>query len=221
MPDFPTRHQSFEALKRVTIWVIVPVGAIVLGILAVAKLRDVPVTDLLRDPTATLDGAWYVGMFSTAGVALWAATAAMCLVALAAAPPAQLKRLLVAGAVVSLMLGLDDGLLLHETIKNNVGVPSMVTVGVYAVVALVLFVPLFGYISSRSDFAVLLVALVGFGISVALDFGGEAGLPTPPLAEVTEDVAKFLGIAVWAYYFGGVATGAIHRDPGSVNVEVG
>lgn len=221
MPEFPTRQQNFEALRRVTIWVVVPVGAVVVGILAVAKLREVPVTDLLRDPTATLDGAWYVGMFSTVGVALWAATAAMCLVALAAAPPPQLKRLLVAGAVVSLMLGFDDGLLLHETIKNNVGVPSMVTVGFYAVVALALFVPLSGYIASRADFVVLLVALVGFGISVALDFGGEAGLPTPPLAEVIEDVAKFLGIAVWAYYFGGVAAGAIRRDPGSDSPGIG
>jgi hypothetical protein len=103
------------------------------------------------------------------------------------------------------ILGADDAFLLHEAIKNGIGIPSPVTIGVYGVIAIVLFWRAWPYLKTRPDLAVFIVAVVLFGISVVLDGAGEAGLPTPPYSAVIEDVAKFLGLVTWVTFFAGFA----------------
>jgi hypothetical protein len=60
------------------------------------------------DPSATLDGAWYVGMVSIAGVAPWAAAAAICVLCLGAEATRGQRSLLLARAVTSLVLSQDQ-----------------------------------------------------------------------------------------------------------------
>jgi hypothetical protein len=201
------------AFKRL-LYVLLPLLALMLVTLGVAYISDVPVTDLLRDPSAVLDGPWYAGVFSTTGIALWASAGAMSLLALTAEPSKNLRSLLVASAVVSFMLGADDGYLIHETVKNEIGIPSPVTIGLYGVVAIIVFLPVWRYVLSRPDVVVIATAVALFAVSVILDVGGELGLPMPPLSSIIEDIAKFLGIATWTAYVASVARSAIREREG-------
>ena len=188
METATTTSGPWATLIRFAWRVLLPVAAFMMLALAVARLADIPVTDLLRDATAVMDGPWYAGLFSTTGVALWAAAAAMSLLALAAKPTEGLRSLLIFGGVLSLILGADDAYLLHETIKNEIGIPSIVTIGIYGLVAVALLYPARHYLRSRSDVSVFIVGIALFALSVVLDAAGEAGLPTPPLSAILEDV---------------------------------
>jgi hypothetical protein len=201
MEQIADKDDRAGAVKRLFLYVLLPVGAVLLVALGVAYLSDIPVTDLLRDPSATLDGPWYTGIFSMTGVALWASTAAMCLLTMSTGPTGAARSLLIAGAVISLILGVDDGFLIHETIKNEVGIPSPVTIGIYGIVAILLLRPAWSYLLSRSGVGVFMVAVALFAVSAVLDGAGEAGLPVPPFSGVTEDIAKFLGIVTWTTFF--------------------
>lgn len=203
--------ERMSALSRLLFRVLLPVSAVLVMILGIAYTSDVPVTDLLRDPSAVLDGEWYVGLVSIAGVALWAAAAAICLLVLGPGLDPGQRSLLLAGGVTSIILGADDAFLLHEAIKNGIGIPSPVTIGVYGVIAIVLFWRAWPYLKTRPDLAVFIVAVVLFAVSVILDAAGEADLPTPPYSAVIEDVAKFLGLVTWVAFFAGLGRDLIRR----------
>ena len=206
-----TQAEGVSPLSRLVFRILLPVTAVLVIVLGIAYTSDIPVTDLLRDPSATLDGAWYVGLVSIMGVALWAAAAAICLLSLHAASSYGERQLLIAGGATSIMLGADDAFLLHEAIKNGLGVPSPVTIAVYGVIAFVLFWRAWPYLRTRSDLSVFLVAAGLFAISVVLDGAGEANLPTPPYSAVIEDVAKFLGLVTWVTFFAGVGRDLIRE----------
>ncbi|MEX1126048.1 MAG: hypothetical protein WEE53_10350 [Acidimicrobiia bacterium] len=214
MVESSSTRLQLAALSRLVFRILLPVSAVLVIILGIAYTSDVPVTDLLRDPIATLDGAWYVGLISTAGVTLWAAAAAICLLCLWAGPTPGQRSLLLAGGITSVILGADDAFLVHEAIKNIIGIPSPVTIGVYGVVAVVLFWRAWPYLKTRPDLAVFLVAVGLFAISVVLDAAGEADLPTPPYSAVIEDSAKFLGVVTWLTFFAGFGRDLI-RQPES------
>lgn len=209
MENAEKRFDRAAVARRIVNRVLLPVAAILIAALGLAYARGIPVSDLLRDTSAVLDGPWYAGMFSTLGIALWAAAAAVCLLAIVAQPGGGARSLLIGGAVISLMLGADDGFLIHETIKNNVGIPSPVTIGVYGLTAVAVLLPARKHLVQRPDLGVFLIALGLLVVSVLLDAAGEAGLPTPPYSAILEDIAKFLGIAMWAAFFSSVAAGVV------------
>jgi hypothetical protein len=195
------------------VWkILLPVAFLMLIGLTIAELADVPVTDLLRDTTALLDGPWYAGFFSTAGIALWAATAAMSFLALSTHPDRGTAGLLIIGAVVSLILCVDDAYLMHETIKNTIGIPSFLTISAYGLLTIYLVWRARAALLERPDVGILLAGVALLALSVLLDAAGEADLPTPPLSAVFEDVFKFLGIVTWTYFFAQVARGAIRSS---------
>ncbi len=204
MAESRTQAEGMSPLSRLVFRILLPVASVLVIILGIAYTSNVPVSDLLRDPSATLDGAWYVGLVSIMGVALWAAAAAICLLSLHAASSYGERQLLIAGGATSILLGADDAFLLHEAIKNGLGVPSPVTIAVYGVIAIVLFWRAWPYLRTRPDLSVFLVAIGLFAVSVILDAAGEADLPTPPYSAVIEDVAKFLGLVTWVTFFAGV-----------------
>ncbi len=213
MARIAENRDSVRAFKRLLLYVLLPLSGFMLVALGLAYSGDIPLSDLLRDPSAALDGPWYVGVFSTTGIALWAVAGALCLLTLSAEPPREARSLLIAGAVMSFLLGADDGYLIHETVKNEIGIPSPVTVGIYGIVAILLFRPAWRYLRSRPEFIVFVTAVALLGISALLDFAGEAGLPTPPLSAITEDVAKFLGIATWVAFCAWLCAGLIRERP--------
>jgi hypothetical protein len=211
------KHDQVGAFKRLFLYVLLPLTVLMAAALGTAYVGDLSVSDLLRDPSAVLDGPWYVGVFSTTGIALWAVAGALCLLTLSSEPSKGARSLLIAGAVMSFVLGADDGYLLHETIKNEIGIPSPVTIGIYGVLAIVLFWPAWRYLRSRPEFMVFVTAVALLATSAILDFAGEAGLPTPPLSPIIEDVAKFLGIATWAAFFAWVCASLIRERAAVTN----
>lgn len=200
------RSDQWLAARKLVLYVLIPVSVIVALILGVAKWADVPVTDLLHDANAVLDGEFYVGLFSITGIALWSAAGAMCILLLSTGVAGSPRKLLVAGAAVSLMLGADDAYLIHETIP---WISGRLLFLLYGVVALVLFWRSWRYLVSRPNFSVFLISLFLIGLSLALDMAAELDLWTPPLSAVIEDVAKFLGIVSWITFFGGVCRALI------------
>ena len=211
MAESSPQTEVATPLSRLVFRVLLPVTVVLVIVLGIAYTSDVPVTDLLHDPSATLDGAWYVGLVSIMGVALWAAAAAICLLSLYAASSEGERHLLVAGGAISIILGADDAFLLHEAIDGGLGIPSLVTIGVYTVISILLVWRSWPYLRFRPDLSVFLVAISLFAISVVLDAAGEANLPTPPYAGVIEDAAKFLGLVAWVTFFAGVGRDLI-RD---------
>ncbi len=212
MAESSPQAEGASPISRLIFRVLLPVTAVLVIVLGFAYTSDVPVSDLFRDPSATLDGAWYVGLVSIMGVALWAAAAAICLLSLYATSDEGARHLLVAGGAISILLGADDAFLLHEAIKNGLGIPSPVTIAVYGVISILLIWRAWPYLRARPDLSVFLVAIGLFAISVVLDAAGEADLPTPPYSAVIEDCAKFLGLVAWVTFFTGVGKDLIRGD---------
>jgi hypothetical protein len=181
-------------------YVLVPVAAVLVVVLGFAEFADVPVASLFRDSNAVLGGPFYVGSFSAIGVALWAAAGAMCILVLSTGMSGAAGKLLIAGAVVSITLGADDALLLHEAAESKLGIPELVFFSLHAIVVIVLFWPVRRYLASRPNIGVLVGSIGLLGVSLVVDQGVSQSFPHQP---IIEDVAKFLGIVLWVAFFGG------------------
>jgi hypothetical protein len=177
------------------------VAVVLLGVV-VAQQR-VPQRALLLDPVATADLPWYTGLVSNVGVLTWcvaATAAAMTALATQVAGRAGATRLFAGGAVVSVVLLLDDLLLFHSSLPDVLPFPKVgFMLGLGALV--VAWVTLNRAEVLRTRYHLLVAAGVALAASVAID-----SLRDPSVvALVAEDGAKLLGILAWATYF--VATG--------------
>ena len=90
------------------------------GVVGLTIFLDIPFGVLSRDPTATLSAPPYVGVLSQLGIFLWAATTAMCAFTLRLLIDHEGSTTSVSflkwGFVLSLLLGLDDAFLVHESV---------------------------------------------------------------------------------------------------------
>ncbi len=75
-----------------------PVSALGAVILGIGELLDIPATQPLRDSNAVPEGPFYVGFFSTIGIALWVAASAVCILVLSTGVSESPRELLIAGA---------------------------------------------------------------------------------------------------------------------------
>jgi hypothetical protein len=148
----------------------------------------------MREPQDVLGGPWYAGSVAllnglawwTAGVA--AALGAICFWRRGAAPYAV-------AASLSVLLCLDDILLLHDDFYPRLGVNELAASAVYMLVYLV-YVPLARAIWTRRGWLGLLVTPLLLGTSVLADTVVQplVGRELPLL----EDGAKLAGAFVWA-----------------------
>ncbi len=185
-------------------------------VLAGLVLQDgVPEADLLLDPTTTGRLPWYTGLVSNLGVLAWAFATA------AAAGGAYICRLghreganafLRGGALLSILLLLDDLFQFHIVIYHTTPLPK---VGVYLVYVVLTLAWLTTHRSEirRTRWQFLAAAGLAFAVSVAIDVA--IGKTTSAL--VAEDAAKFLGVMAWAAYFihsaRDIATSLVQPDP--------
>jgi len=191
----------------------------------VARAGDVPLADLLRDTTTTLDAPSYIGLVSNAGILLWAACTTICLftatvlsrtrrpavgTGAGAAPDTGASAgagFFLAGAGVSAWLLLDDALLLHEQVlPDYLGLPGELSLVVLACATLAFLIAHRRTVLA-GDYPLLITALVLLAISAGIDqlydlhLIGALFLHSDALETLIEDSFKLFGIAFWSSYF--------------------
>lgn len=196
---------KLEFLRRIhhrQILGILGVSAIPIGIIVLLnRWRGIPVNQLTADPTALINGPFYLGFLSQMGIFVWAAVATIGLftayvLRLAGGDRAQ-SRFFLASGLLSLWLGLDDVFLFHEeAFPAYLGMPEKLIYGIYGGLVL-LYCIRFRRFILRSDYTALGVAFVAFSTSIALD------IIKPPYLNpyFFEDSSKFVGLVAWLAYF--------------------
>ena len=111
---------------------ILVVSAILLGMVLLLHFwKGIPISKLTRDPTAIAFLPAYTGFLSQIGIFLWSASATICFFSATVLSKGvdcqKLRRFLVASALLTLILGLDDAFLLHEKVLPRFGIPQIVT----------------------------------------------------------------------------------------------
>ena len=194
------------------IGLIATISAIFLGTVVFIHLwHDVPIAQLTRDITAIGGIPAYGGFLSQIGLFCWAASAMLCFFSATIIDNDKscqhIRQFLYASAFLTLVLGIDDAFLLHETVLPSLGIPERVTYISYGGLLLV-YLFRFRRLILKTDYILLTMALAFFGLSYVLDLVLEIlylFVPIPLLTSgrlsyLLEDGAKFVGIISWLVY---------------------
>lgn len=205
-PLAPSRSRLLAGLL---VAAVVGAVAVVAAIGLLAAVVDVPNEDLTREPQVVLEGSAYVGALSNLGVLVFAVAAVAAGLA-ATVVRGRERGMFGAAAAVSALMLLDDLFLLHDVVYPRLGVPEAVVQAAYllAIAAIV-----FLYRSEMGMVAVagVVVTLGAWAASVGMD----TFLNNHPLNldQLVEDGAKFVGIAVWAAVWAGLAHVTLRGRP--------
>lgn len=188
------------------IGVILAVSAVLVGMVLFLHLwKGIPIGRLTRDPAAISGSPFYVGLLSQIGIFLWSAAAAICLFSangLSHTGNLKVKPFLIVSGLMTLVLGLDDAFLIHEEVMPHFfGVPPEAVFVSYALLIL-LFLVVFNSVILKTEYVLLVMALICFGASVASDVFESPGY-------LFEDGAKLVGIVSWLAYFFRTGTAAL------------
>ena len=204
---------------------------LIVGFVAGLTLLKSTVTiDAVFSDPADATGSRLVGLISTAGVLIWAAAVAACVFAVATlramgGGTRTLRWFFVASALVTLMLLLDDFLVIHELgidvlarltdVERSHGLRNLTELAVFLVYAIVVvaYVWRFRSLIACTEYALLILAGALLAISLAFDMlpidSVLAWVVAPEhvlgLSIYVEEVPKLLGIVVCAIYFGRLA----------------
>ena len=177
---------------------------------------------LFVEPAALCGVAPDAGLLSNLGVGLWLGCAATLLFAADAVRPAPCRSLLWPG-LLSLLLGVDDGLMLHEALLPWwLGVSDrVVQPALYVLYGLLLLITIrsSGPERRQAPRLVLWASVLCLGASVGLDVMVESGWVVERHRLMLdegfqiwwEDGLKLLGIAAWCGYWVSCARAAVRR----------
>lgn len=178
-----------------------PAIALIVMAVVLRLLADIPVGALTRDRVQLLGGPFYSGLYSTLGLLMWGATAAVCLFAVSMLGPAQREQRNMFGfaAALTLLLLADDMLLIHEVVfPRYFGIRDEVMIGLLGATALAFLLRYRQRIFERRA-AYLKATVVFFAASLAFD----ALVPDGAFSGhyLVEDGLKMLGIAAWSSFW--------------------
>ena len=203
----------FERLRSSwrVINLIIAVSAIFLGaVLLLYYWRGIPIGNLTRDPITVAGVPPYTGFISQISIFFWSASAAVCIFSTKVLLELQYKikitRFFLMSGVLTLILGIDDAFLLHEQFFPYFGVPEKVVLGSYGVF-LLFYLFKFYKIILKTEFILLVMALIFFGLSIMLDLFQRHGV----YSFLLEDGAKLVGIVSWLAYFFRTGVSAIYH----------
>lgn len=195
----PTVSAGRSLLPVLTLWV--SAGLFVLALLI---QQVVPFDQLALDGNRVAGVPWYAGLLSYLGIIGWSVAAAAAgggawVSALGCRWGAE--RMLRGGAILTVLLLLDDVFQIHVLAGPTIGVPKSTMMVVYAALT-------FWWLAAntqeivRTRTGVLAAALSALVLSVVADRIGTAGSRLQPHASLAlEDGLKFLGIVAWAQYY--------------------
>ncbi|MBN1192212.1 MAG: hypothetical protein JXA36_00755 [Coriobacteriia bacterium] len=155
----------------------------------------------------------YTGLLSQAGILLWSAAAAICLLSAFVLRERQSwgtpGRFLLSAGLLTLYLCLDDAFMLHDSVLPGIGLFESFLYVVYLGLILTFLIGFRKHIL-QTEYLVLAAALVFFGLSIVCDVWGIPGVDPFLL----EDGTKIVGIVMWSSYFFRVAASALSPENG-------
>lgn len=176
-------------------------AAAILVVIGIAALvSDVASADLVRDPTAVLEGPFHAGVLSSIGILGWTTAAAIGGFGAALVDDRRLRQYLIATSALTTVLALDDLLLFHDEIApEHLGIPENAVLAVLAVAAAGYAVAFRAELTAIDDLTFLLAAsLTWFGASVFLDVVADDWFGRHHF--LVEDGCKFVGIVTWGAF---------------------
>lgn len=203
---------------RAPAWILAALTALLAAVPLASRATGEPVANFTRDIFSTAQVPLYTGIVSNVGIFMWGLTAALCLFAVYArvepGRPGELRRWLLATAVISSMLMLDDYFMLHEwVVPRLTGLDEKVGMGVYVVV-FALYLAAFHRAIRAAGPGLFVVAFALLGASAGMD------LIEPEDAAgwryLVEEGFKLLGIGAWLGFFAEVARRAVSPGAGGV-----
>ncbi|MRX44558.1 hypothetical protein [Agromyces kandeliae] len=170
-------------------------------------------TDLVRDAqvvaAARGNASPAYGLVSNLGiVAMLLAAGAACMALLLRPRCRDVRRLLAWSLTLTLIVALDDLLLLHETAAFGPG-SGFVLAAAYAIAFLAFALRFRDLIVERLDPALLVVMFVGLGTSAIVDVLVE---PATRASVLVEDGAKLLGLLAWSAFVARAAILTLRTD---------
>lgn len=195
-------------LRNTLIIIYIP-SVCVLGLaVLVCRYSGMDLHYLFRDPASTLDSPVYVGIISNIGILLWSACASICFFSwMSLAGPLrdrETSRFLLAAAILTSVLCLDDLFMFHDRIFPNYLHVTERAVLFALVFAFVSFFVYFWSSIRKTDFVLLFLSMGFFSASAVLDHlipFVERFLPLWSQNILFEDGSKLLGIVTWLAYF--------------------
>lgn len=186
---------------KLTLLVIFIVTVVLLGVVFVLHLQTgVSMGKLTRDPATALQGSAYIGFLSQIGIFFWAGSSTVCLfttyILANISGNLQLEKFFFRSGLLSLVLGFDDVFMLHEICSARTGIPEEIIFAGYLGL-LLLWLFKFYSIIFRTEYLLLGMALIFFGLSIVIDITK----PNIKYMVLFEDGAKLIGILSWLAYF--------------------
>ena len=170
---------------------------------------------LLMDPNALASQPPYYGAIGVCGAAIWLAAGACALMAslAAASRDAPVRQALLFGGALTVIMALDDLLMLHEGILPLLGVPEGSVLFVYAGLG-ALFLWRVAAFALSTDWLLLLAGQAGLGGSMVADmFMSRELISTWAVQVVFEDVVlKLTGILFWSAFLVRLALASLAAD---------
>jgi len=185
----------------------VPAFCLLCFVIGARFLAHIPFGHLTRDTTAVLNAPFYIGLVSNIGMLLWSSCAGICAFTAALLrgndEDREMQLFLLASCAITSFLLFDDLFLFHEDFcAKSLHIPETVTFAAYGAAISVYFIR-FRTTILKTEFILLAIALVFFGLSIIVD----EILPGRLRAQfLLEDGFKFLGIVSWLAYFARVCT---------------
>lgn len=182
-----------------------PVLLVLAAAAAASRIFHIGISAMTKDPTATAHVHPLTGAISSLGILGWCATASICVFtagALRRDAPREQRSFLLASALLTSYLLLDDLFQFHETLAPRyLGLNEAV---VYAALGATVgaYFAAFRQVILGMNFTMLAAAVGFLGASVFLDaiLAPWLGL-NGPREYFVEDGAKLLGIASWCSFF--------------------
>lgn len=206
------RARSEILVTAFTIWV--PLLVVLGATLLLTATTPVTIRQLTQDPTTVLGAPFYVGALSNLGNVLWTAAATVCLltaVALRTLIDGAWRRFLLVSGIFTVVLLVDDLLLVHDEILPRYAGVSGELYGIVYVVGMLAYLGGFRRRINQTNWLLLVAALVCFGVSTVVDLGSSrlSEIVAPSIVILVEDGTKILGIGTWLAYFASVSRQAI------------
>ena len=196
MPKKARYIHQIKIFLLVALTTIIPLSSVLIVVYLTTNLN---LAHLTMDQSAVANIPPYIGVFSSIGILLWCVCAAICLFTYGVLKKANQAQeyanfLLFSGLITTLLL-IDDLFLLHEFVfPKYLYISERIVYAAYMIVFSSFFIR-FRKIFQKTEFVILLAAILSLGLSMIADMIWE-GLPT-----FVEDTFKLVGITTWVTYF--------------------